>query len=276
MVSRRPLTSFVVLAFALSWGYWGVLVARGWVSHPGQGWPTHLPGLLGPAIAAVVVTAVADGRPGLRDLASRTLRWRLPWRWWALGVATALIPVLVWSWQALTGGGWPSARELTAYSGAPVVALPLLVLGVLVVNGFGEEVGWRGMLAHRLLDRHSLLTTSVVVWVVWAAWHLPVFLVVADFREMGWTALGWLVGLAAASVVLTWMYDGTGRSILFVAVWHTVFNFTSATEATNGLPAAISSTLVMALAVGVVVHERREVRDAGSRTPRASPSTGSS
>jgi hypothetical protein len=52
-------------------------------------------------------------------------------------------------------------------------------------------------------------------------WHLPVFLVVADFREMGWTALGWLV-------------------------------------------------------VGVVVHERREVRGAGSRTPRASPSTGSS
>lgn len=102
-----------------------------------------------------------------------------------------------------------------------MVALPLLVLGVLVVNGFGEEVGWRGMLAHRLLDRHSLLTTSVMVWVVWAAWHLPVFLLVADFREMGWTALGWLV-------------------------------------------------------VGVVVHERREVRGAGSRTPRASPSTGSS
>jgi len=67
--------------------------------------------------------------------------------------------------------------------------------------------------------------------------------------------IGWLVGLTSGSVVLTWIYAHAHHSILVVALWHTAFNFTSATDATAGLPAALSSTVVMIGAVAIVVSE---------------------
>jgi CAAX protease family protein len=258
VVRRHPLLAYVVLAVAISWAWWGWCLVEGWVTRPGQGWPTHLPGLLGPALAAVVVTAAVDGRTGLRDLGARVLRWRVGWAWWSVVAVTLLLVLLSWAGQALAGGGAPDLSGLAAYSGAPLAPVPVTLLYVLVVNGLGEEVGWRGYLADRLLREHGLIATAVLVWVAWAGWHLPLFWVVEDFRAMGWTVLGWLVGLLAGSVLLTWLYRGSGRSILLVAAWHTVFNVATATDATAGTPAAVASTLVIVVALVIAWRDRRE------------------
>ena len=79
----RParLVAFVALAYGLSWACWIPLALTGTVVEAGQGWPTHLPGLLGPAVAAVVVTAATEGRRGLRELGRRMVRWRVRWVW---------------------------------------------------------------------------------------------------------------------------------------------------------------------------------------------------
>ena len=59
----RALVVFFVLAYALSW-LWAIpLEAAHLVVRRGEGWPTHYPLLLAPAIAAVVVTAWTMGRP---------------------------------------------------------------------------------------------------------------------------------------------------------------------------------------------------------------------
>ena len=86
---------------------------------------------------------------------------------------------------------------------------------------------------------------------------------------MGWATVGWGLGLLAGSVVLTRLYVGSGRSVLLVAVWHTAFNFTSATTATEGLSAAITSTAVMVAAVVVLVRAR--VRDRAAHDTEAWP-----
>src|SRR5438067_1329934 len=77
------LVSFVALAYAVSWGWAFPFVAAGDVVEKGVGWPTHFPALLGPALAALVVTALVWGRAGVRDLLARVARWRMPLRWWA-------------------------------------------------------------------------------------------------------------------------------------------------------------------------------------------------
>jgi hypothetical protein len=50
-------------------------------------------------------------------------------------------------------------------------------------------------------------------------------------------------------VLLTWLYQGSGRSIAIVALWHATFNMVTATAAGNGAPAAAASTLVIVAAV---------------------------
>lgn len=59
LVARRPIAAYLVLACAASWAWWLPMALTGSVARPGVGWPTHLPGLLGPALAAVAVTAAS-------------------------------------------------------------------------------------------------------------------------------------------------------------------------------------------------------------------------
>ena len=265
------LVTYVVLAFLFSWAWWVPMALRGQVVTAGQGWPTHLPGLMGPAFAAVVVTLGWQGTSALRDLGRRAVRWRGVGRWW--WSVPGILAVGVVGVAAAAATGRPvDLGGLAEYSGAPVVPLLVLFGYVLVVNGYGEELGWRGLLADGLVDRVGEVRAALIVTVVWATWHLPMFWVVDSFRSMGWATIGWVLGLLAGSVVLTRLYVGSGRSVLLVALWHTAFNFTTATTATQGLSAAITSTAVMVAAVVVLVRARvrdRAARDAHRARPPA-------
>lgn len=217
-VSKHPFRAFITLAYTLSWAYW-IPVALGADSvRAGVGWPSQMPGLLGPAVAAVIVTSLADGTAGLADLWSRITRWRVGW-WW-LSVIVILL------------------------SGAVAID---------VTDGFGFTA--------------DLTVTALIVALVWAPWHTPLFFVMSSFERFGpGEIVGWTVGLTAGSFVLAWLYRGSGSSILLVAVWHIAFNFTSATEAGDGVVAAVTSTLVMAAAVVIIVNDRW-LRRSGQRAP---------
>jgi uncharacterized protein len=56
--------------------------------------------------------------------------------------------------------------------------------------------------------------------------------------------------------VLTSLYNGTGGSILAVAVWHACYNLAAATTAADGIIAAITTTCVIFWAVSLVQRER--------------------
>ena len=80
LIRAHRLAAYVVLAYGLSWAYWVPLVLTGHIVRVG-GSVSQFPALVGPMSAALVVTAVASGRAGVRDLVSRMFRWRVPVRW---------------------------------------------------------------------------------------------------------------------------------------------------------------------------------------------------
>jgi len=256
-VEAHPLAVFVVLAYVLSWSYWIPLALGTRTVESGIGWPTQMPGLLGPAISAVIVTAIVGGRAGLIELRQRMTRWRVGW-WWLSVVAIVVAGAV----GIAISGGVDHTRDLTIYNGIATGVGPLATIAmVFVLNGIGEETGWRGFLADGLLKRHSLTVTSLLVALVWAPWHTPLFFFQTSFKDFTVAqVVGWAIGLTAGSFVLTWLYRGSGASILLVVVWHTAFNFTSATPATEGAAAAISSTLVMVAAVAIAVADWRHRR----------------
>jgi membrane protease YdiL (CAAX protease family) len=256
-MAAHPIAAYLVIAFALTWAAWIPLALGTQTAEPGVGWPSHMPGLLGPALAAVIVTWLIEGRGGLTDLWGRMTAWRIAW-WW-LAVAGILLAGAI---GVVVAGGVADPSALTLYNGIGAGVGPLAtVLIVLVVNGVGEEAGWRGFMADRLLKRHSLTATALLVALPWAAWHAPVFFFIGSFENYSLgTLMGWLIGLTAGSVLLTWLYRGSGRSILLIAAWHTAFNFTSGTPATTGPVAAITSTAVMVAAVAIVIADRRKAR----------------
>lgn len=226
------------------------MALRGDRTFPGVGWPTHLPGLMAPGIAAFATVYIERGKAGVFELASRCTKWRSSQRAYAfVGVflILAVLPVIT---------RVASMADLAKYSGAPATGV-WVVLIVLFVNGYGEEVGWRGYLANRLLDENSLISTATITWSIWGLWHFPLFFVVNSYREFGIGGIiGWTVGLWFGSVFLVWLYKFSDRSIWVVVLWHVAYNFGVATDAARGIYPAIVTVIVI-LTVVVVMRNAR-------------------
>ena len=268
-IAKWPAVSFYVLTLTLSWGYWLTLLAQGWRVVPGSA-VTHFPGLLGPMLAAMAVTAVIGGRKALHELFGRMFQLRPHW---PSKLMLAFTPL------ALGGGAFaamqildkrlPSADAFTHFPGLPEHwPLAGVVAAVILVNGFGEETGWRGFLTERLLPTHGRLRATLWVALLWSLWHLPLFWLNAGMAALvGPVLIGWLFALVCGAFVLAQVYLATGHSILCVALWHAGYNMMVATEIGTGWPAAIIGTAVMAWGVIVAVRWWRKPLDPSGLDP---------
>ena len=141
----RALLAFFAIAYVLSWAWVIPLAVTGHTVFQGRGWPSHFPSLLGPMLAAFVVTAWTTGRFGVRDLLRRMGRWQIGWRRWLIALSPLAFLGLALGVVAASGGTLPEIADFAQFSGLPsglgVIGVALLIV---VVNGFGEETGWRG------------------------------------------------------------------------------------------------------------------------------------
>jgi membrane protease YdiL (CAAX protease family) len=255
---------YFLLAYAISWAWVIPWAATGHTVFQGDEWPTHFPSLMGPMLAAFVVTAWTTGAVGMRELLARMGRWRIGWLWWLAVVSPLVFFVLVLGVMVAVGADIPSGGDFARFSGVPVgIGFVGLAVVVILVNGFGEEVGWRGYALPQLQHRFSPLAASLIIAVFWVGWHIPQFWFLDSYKDFSAAMLPVFVfGLASGSIVLTWIYNRTG-SILAVAVWHGLYNVTGATKAATGASGAIASamwTLVVLNAIVLIVLERRAHR----------------
>jgi membrane protease YdiL (CAAX protease family) len=146
--------------------------------------------VLGVGIGAFVVTAALAGRDGVVDLARRSVRWRVPLRWYLVALLTVpvgatLISFAIDGSQALAPpvGGWP--RALAEVAAVYVMQLVLFQLA--------EEIGFTGFLQHHWQDRYHPMKLTVYVALLWAVLHLP-----DHFAEEGWGS-GADLGLPSSS-----------------------------------------------------------------------------
>ena len=242
---RAPAADIRGLSYALSWGYWLPLILTGQVLRLGST-ITQFPGLLGPMIAAFLVTSVTRGRAGMLDLAQRAVRWRVPARWWLFAVGSPAVLVGAALLVMAIGSEAPDLAGFSRMAGLPDWGMLFVWVMFVVVNGLGEETGWRGYALPVLRRRHGTLAASLLIVPVWAGWRIPLFFLLQSYRDLGPVGVpGFLIGLACGSVVLAWLYESAASSILIAAAWHGTYNLTVATAAGSGKIAALVSVAVM-------------------------------
>jgi len=256
VVRRHPLLAFVVLAYGLSWSWWIPMALHGDRVGPGH-WPTHFPGLVGPMLAAFLVTGIVDGRAGVTTLARSMARWRVGALWFLIALAS---PFLFFGLTALalilTGHAGPSLGDFGLYPGLPPMPAGAAFGLALVVNGFGEETGWRGFALPLLSRGRSTIVASLLTSAIWAGWHAPLFFILEGYRGFGpGTLVGFFFGLACGAVVLTQIFNRTGGSVLAAALWHTSYNMVSSTAAARGAYAASVTTIIILWALVLVIVE---------------------
>ena len=213
-----PLKYFVI-AFAFTWFFWGldVLGARDMIpALPGL----TVVGTFGPLVAAVIVTAQESGRAGLRSLLGRVVRWRVAPIWYAVAILGPLVITLGAIALHVALGGQPPSLGLL------IGALPTLLIFVvymMIAVALGEEVGWRGYALPALQARYSALLASLILGVMWGLWHLPVFFNPDTFYSNLPFAL-WLAYIVPFAILITWVFNSAGGSVLMAMFFHAVMN----------------------------------------------------
>jgi uncharacterized protein len=206
-IAKNPLFSFIVIAFGWTWPLAALIE---------QSMAFPLLALFGPCVAALTVLYFTRGRAGLTQLATGFRLSRVLMSWGVLAVLLPLV-LLVPVWLLHKWWWGPIGFKLNALS------VLSFVIAVLIV---GEEVGWRGFLLPYLLQRYSPLTSSVIVGLVWALWHLPNFLL-PSYPHHGLPFVAFVVMTLAFSVLFTWFYVKTARSLLIAIVFHAALNLFS-------------------------------------------------
>jgi uncharacterized protein len=247
----RSVTVFFLLAFVISWAVWipSALASYGLIPFQISSTPANLVGAFGPFLAALITTALYDGRAGFKSLFKRFLVWRVNILWYLFVLFWPPIFSLLKTGAAvLMGSAAPNFSQppfITLYplpaelkSTAPfIVFLPFIFIQQLILgSSMGEEPGWRGYALPRLQAGRSSLWASLVLGLLWGLWHLPFWLTKDNPTQQG--SIGWeILGLMATTVLFTWVFNNTKGSLLLALLFHNSIAMTTLFLASADAPA---------------------------------------
>jgi membrane protease YdiL (CAAX protease family) len=266
VVERRRLTSFFLLAYALAWGVEAVpglvgMTQPSWTSWFFAGFLSAL----APSVAAAIVIA-ASGE-SVRDWFRSVAKVRVHWKWYVAAIAVPFLIVYAAGVVSWVIGG---PIDWSAFEVSPTTIVFGIVIGTLLGGG-QEEFGWRGFAQPELQERYGAFRAAIVVGVFWGLWHLPQFLPGGFRADWGPLMVGsYFVGIIGFSVLLAWVFNGSGGSAWLAMVMHGADNATQgrlpidlsivapdgillpSTLVTINVPHAILTWLVALIVVGVV------------------------
>ncbi|MDN5688384.1 MAG: CPBP family intramembrane metalloprotease [Brachybacterium sp.] len=258
-VRRHPLLTFFLLANGLSWLAWlpyilslNGLGVRG-VAFPAVLGSSQLLGVLpgaylGPIGSALLVTAIVDGRAGLRRWVGRLLRWRVNWRWYAVTLFT--VPA-----AALLAGVVFSGGEVHAPSATVLVAYVPLLMFQMVATGLAEEPGWRDFALARMQHRFGPLRSAFILGPLWGMWHLPLFLTEwGGWPDSSWTRpIVFVVFCISFNIVMSWVFNRTGESLPLSMLMHAGVNTFASTIAVDMFPTLDAERSLLSFTVAAVI-----------------------
>jgi uncharacterized protein len=219
-IKRSPLASYFAITFVFTWTILGlaILSAQGIIDLPISATVLVTVGTLGPTVAAIIASRLESGRSGMNALLAQAGRWRVRPIWY---IAAIFIPGLIMLtafllWRLL------GAPALPAPPPAAWISIPILIVALLLPALF-EEIGWRGYALPRLQTRNNALSASLLLGIIQAFWHLPIWFIPGmGFEGLPFPYYALLV--TGLSVLAGWLYNSTGGSVLIVGLLHAAIN----------------------------------------------------
>jgi membrane protease YdiL (CAAX protease family) len=222
--AEGSLLRFFAITYVVTWTFWlaaGTLIPARWPAdtrEPLRGFVMLL-GTIAPALVALGLTARATGRAGVESLLRRVVAWQVPARWFVFALGyMAILKLTVALIHRLALGAWPRFGSEPWYVMLAAISISTWVQA-------GEEIGWRGYALPRLAGRFGLAGASIILGVIWACWHLPLFFLPGGDTYRQSFPL-YLVQVTAVSVAMAWLYWRTNGSLLLTMLLHASINNT--------------------------------------------------
>ena len=229
----RNLIYFFLIAFGWTWIWWWILFLSGWVDVPADlgtqaadaGSVSPLIILLvaispfGPTIAAFVLTALNEGREGVKALWRRFWNRNISWKWLLVIFLTWPILRLITNLvgQLLTGDSNP----LLVYPDQIWIFIPPLIISTFVNGGMSEEFGWRGYALPRLQAKFNALISSVILGIIEGLWHYPLIIIGTWWQND--TVIMLFYWFIVTDILRTWIFNnskvGCKKSCVNLRIW---------------------------------------------------------
>jgi uncharacterized protein len=263
-ISKHPGAAFLAFFYVTSW----ILFLPALLGTSGFGLiPVDIPAqpsilllsLLSLTGGAFVVTRIADGKEGVRDLRRRYFTWRTGPQWYLVALFGA--PLLLLIAGALVQG--PAA--LGAFAEKLPSFLPTYLFNVVLIAlliSVWEETGWMAFLTTRWQKRFGPVIASLLIAPLFGLGHLPLLFISGGLTDSGRLAaaevpeyLFYLLVLFSVPVrlILTWVFNSTGRSLPLVALLHASFDTTASAAILTGFyPNVDGRLLYLGLAIAAI------------------------
>jgi uncharacterized protein len=198
-------------------------------------------GTFAPSLVALGITAWDEGTPGVHALFGRLFQWQAAVRWYlfAIGYMAGIKLTAALVYRLIIGSG-------PRFGGEAWYAILVAILFSTPVQA-GEEIGWRGYALPRLAARFGFARASLVLGLIWAFWHLPLFFI-RELGNYGQSFPVFLLGGIALSVAMAWLYSHTNGSLLLAMLMHSAVNQTvgivPSSVANASSPLALRASLI--------------------------------
>lgn len=227
------LWGFLAFVYGWTWLFWLIALLWGTTIWRPPAVVFFVIGGLGLPLGGVMMNRLTYGAAGVRDLVRRIVDpTRITARWWAF--LLLFFPTLTLVAAAFVHAVGIKESPLDY---APIIATashPGRLMGLLaftlIIGPLPEEIGWRGYLLDELQARHHAVSTALLIGVLMWVWHLPLFKLpgYSDvFHAMPGTALQMFCLTLSMSILYTWIYNNTERSVLAVVLFHFMGNLSS-------------------------------------------------
>ncbi|MDH6628854.1 membrane protease YdiL (CAAX protease family) [Streptomyces sp. LBL] len=211
---KSSLAIFGAVTFTTSWGFWLIAIALGGSVKDSPSVLPYVLGGFGPVFGAIVVRARRSRRrePAPAHTVRLRLSMRLFWVLPLLVMASATVLAAALLADSLGGPAMSSTegRDLISDAGGPV----LFFVSMLVAGPLSEEPGWRGTAYPRLRASFGRLQAGLLLGVVWAIWHLPLFFVSgtlqAEFGLVSWNGVLFVLSVIPMSLLIGYAYERAG------------------------------------------------------------------
>ena len=210
----------------------------------------HAFGALGPTLGAIIICFVLWGKNGWQQLTRQLAIRKMNVKAWLFALSPFVYLLLALPIDYLISNKWFSWNEYRIHNqlNDPVNLFYWLMPSLFY--GIFEEPGWRGFLLPWFQRRFYAVNATIILTLFWFCWHIPSFFYRYDLSIP--MIIGFLIGLFAGAVVLTFLYNYTKGSLLAVIIWHLTWDIVSIAGKDGNL-SAIMSTIIMVIAVVILI-----------------------